>query len=701
MKQLLWFLFFSLTTIVIAKDVQLYNTDVISFNKKSFIFEDKNSLDFEEILTDSIQKKFKLNQSETPNFGHTNATIWIKFTAKNNIPDLTEKLYLFITPIWLDSIHFYIPTKDNEYKHVLSGQALPFDTRILKKPHYFFDFPLKMDEEKTFYIAIQSQHIVSFHLHLGGLIGFDYKSQKDDSLFFLYIGMMFLLCSYNIFLAIGTKQKSNIFYGCYIFFLIMSMFYIKGYATNIIDLPWLAVHSNIFVSLMMIFLTFSIVYFTHIKDFSKFLFYSHYLIIFFAIVSLILNLLNFVLLANTIVVNISFLGGLWGLGIAITLIQNKVSLSNIFIFLAFMFFMCGGITHVCMIKGYISVNIFTENVFMLGSGVEVMFLSISFSLSIQKMKKDKYNAQKKLLVVTQEKERLMYTKAIELEELVHNRTLALEERNNELRNTIYKVNFQKRIIENKSKHINDSINYAKNIQNALLPPFSAIRKMLPNFFILYKPKDVLSGDIYWFAEKNGKQIIAAIDCTGHGVPGALMSMTVHGILQQIVFEKNITQPNLILNELHNGIRYTLKQDYTKTNDGLDISLISYDINDKNLEFAGAKNSLIYIQDEKLTEIRGDRVSVGGVEEGKERDYKLHTLTLKKDTHIYLSSDGYQDQFGVNGKKFMKKCFKEKLLEFHNFPLEDQKNKLETTLFDWMQDTEQIDDILVIGLLIHV
>ena len=225
--------------------------------------------------------------------------------------------------------------------------------------------------------------------------------------------------------------------------------------------------------------------------------------------------------------------------------------------------------------------------------------------------------------------------------------------------------------------------------------------MLPNFFVIYKPKDTLSGDIYWFAEKDGKQIIAAIDCTGHGVPGALMSMTVHGILQQIVFEKNITQPNLILNELHDGIRYTLKQDYTKTNDGLDISLISYDQISKKLAFSGAKNSLIYIQDNHLTEVRGDRVSVGGIEEGKERNFTLHSLTLEKDTHIYLSSDGYQDQFGINGKKFMKKCFKEKLLEFHNLPLEYQKNELETTLTNWMQDTEQIDDILVIGLLIHV
>ena len=115
--------------------------------------------------------------------------------------------------------------------------------------------------------------------------------------------------------------------------------------------------------------------------------------------------------------NISFIGGLWGLGIAITLIQNKVSLSNIFIFLGFMFFICGGIAHVCMIKGYINVNIFTENVFMLGSGVEVMFLSISFSLSIQKMKKDKYNAQKKILEVTLEKEQLMASRAAELEKL--------------------------------------------------------------------------------------------------------------------------------------------------------------------------------------------------------------------------------------------------------------------------------------------
>ncbi len=697
-KLFLFNLLFFISFFLVGKEIIIEKDEVIDINKETFIFQDQNSiLSFQDILQDSIQKKFTLNTLSTPNYGHTHSTIWIKFTAQNKLEDF---LYLYISPVWLDTIFYYYEDEQGHFQEVISGASQPFETRALEKPNYFFNLHLKKGETKTFYVAIKSQHIISFHLQLGTLIQFDYKSHSEDALFFLYIGIMLLLCSYNLFLAIGTKRKGNIFYGLYILFLIISMFYIKGYTTNFFDSPWLAVHSNINVAIMMFFLALSISHFTNIIAFSKPLFYVRYVVLFFATFSVILNISGYAMWANIIVVNLSFVGGIWGLGIAITLIKHKVSFENIFIFFAFMCFMLGGIMHVLMIKGIIKINLFTENVFMLGSGIEVIFLSISFSLSIQRIKKDRYRTQQKLLQITEENRKLVLERAKELEKLVHQRTLDLEYSNNELRDTIEHVRLQKKIIENKSKHINDSINYAKNIQNALLPPFSLVKKLFPDFFVLYKPKDVLSGDIYWIAEYKNKKIAAAIDCTGHGVPGALMSMTAHGILQQIVFEKKITQPNIILNELHNGIRYALKQDYTDTDDGLDIALISYDQNTKELQFSGAKNPLIYIQNNEIVEVKGDRVSVGGIKEGKERNFQLHSIELKKDTHIYLSSDGYQDQFGgKEGKKFMKKSFKEKLFTIHQLPLKQQAQNLEITLNNWKGDIEQVDDILVMGLFI--
>lgn len=256
---------------------------------------------------------------------------------------------------------------------------------------------------------------------------------------------------------------------------------------------------------------------------------------------------------------------------------------------------------------------------------------------------------------------------------------------------------QKHVIEEKNKDITDSINYAKTIQEAILPDKEIKFRVFPNAFVLFKPKDIVSGDFYWFTEKNNKRIIAACDCTGHGVPGALMSMIGNNVLHQIVNENGVTSPSLILDELNKGIIKALKQEtQTERKDGMDVAMLMFD-DDTNVQFSGAQRPLWIIRNSEMIEIKGDKFSIGGVKTDNEALYTNHVVPLQKGDLLYIFSDGYADQFSDTDKKLMTKRFKEILVEIHIKPLAEQEKHLNDFIDKWRGHFEQTDDILVIGI----
>ncbi len=276
----------------------------------------------------------------------------------------------------------------------------------------------------------------------------------------------------------------------------------------------------------------------------------------------------------------------------------------------------------------------------------------------------------------------------------------------------------KEIIEKKNQDITSSINYAKRIQEATLPQIEEIKKILPESFVLFKPRDIVSGDFYWYARleprpiyedqdgdkqkvlvgyESEKVVITAVDCTGHGVPGAFMSMIGNDLLNEIVDLRGITQPDVILNELHEGVVQALRQNDTDNKDGMDLSLCVIDKENKIVEFAGAKNPLIYIKDGKLHQIKGDKLPIGGVRIAEERQFQKHQIKVDSPTTFYIFTDGYQDQFGgVHARKFMIRQLRDLLLEIHQKPLEEQHQILKDTFQQWTEGHRQIDDVLMIG-----
>lgn len=279
--------------------------------------------------------------------------------------------------------------------------------------------------------------------------------------------------------------------------------------------------------------------------------------------------------------------------------------------------------------------------------------------------------------------------------------LELQQLNKELEEKVIKrtkeVLDQKKIIEEKNINITDSIRYAQEIQKAMLPSLTSVLKEIPNFFVLLKPRDIVSGDFYWFGESNDKIVISAIDCTGHGIPGAFLSLIGNDLLNEIVISKNITVPNQILYELNRGIKNALNQEKNDNHDGMDMALCVIDKEAETLTFCGAKNSLVYIRDNEIYQIKGDRYSVGDPLDNGQKIFTNHVVSLENNPMFYMFSDGYQDQFGgLESKKFMISKLKNLLLRIHDKEMNVQKRFLDKTINFWMKGQDQIDDILVMG-----
>jgi len=253
-------------------------------------------------------------------------------------------------------------------------------------------------------------------------------------------------------------------------------------------------------------------------------------------------------------------------------------------------------------------------------------------------------------------------------------------------------------LEAKNQETLDSILYAKRIQDAILPQEELMKQAYKDLFVLHQPRDIVSGDFYWFKSTRGKHFLACVDCTGHGVPGAFMSMIGAILLDDIINKKRIDDPSQILLELHKGVVKALKQNKKEkaSRDGMDVALCVVDEQEKMLHYSGALRPLIHFSDGQLNRIKADPIPIGGFKEEKPT-FKKHSINYSEGDKFYVFSDGYADQFGgERNKKFMIKKFRGLLNSIATKKMEQQKNILELELKSWMGECDQVDDILVIG-----
>jgi serine phosphatase RsbU (regulator of sigma subunit)/HAMP domain-containing protein len=283
-----------------------------------------------------------------------------------------------------------------------------------------------------------------------------------------------------------------------------------------------------------------------------------------------------------------------------------------------------------------------------------------------------------------ENERILEQKVIERTEEVVRQKSEIETKNEELE-ILY-------------KQVTDSIHYAKRIQDAILPTNAFVKEALRDSFILFKPKDIVSGDFYWVEKKNGLTYFAAVDCTGHGVPGAFMSLVGHNILKDIINNTSATKPSEILDAMREGVVSTLKVDESgkQAKDGMDMTLCALNYDTLELQYAAAFNPLYIIRNGELIIHAANKFPIGYFL-GDKTGFDNHTIQLQKGDQIYIFSDGYADQFGgPSGKKFMVGNFRKLLTQMSEFDSLTQKEKLDETLLTWQGGQEQVDDVLVIG-----
>lgn len=291
------------------------------------------------------------------------------------------------------------------------------------------------------------------------------------------------------------------------------------------------------------------------------------------------------------------------------------------------------------------------------------------------------------------------------------RNFRSKKRANELLNRQnVEIEKQRNHIMEQNENINKSINYAQGIQKAILPPQAQLQKLIPESFIFFRPRDIVSGDYYWFKEmttginhdiKTGKIVITAVDCTGHGVPGAFLSMIGCNLLDEITY-RGVDNAGAILRRLNNDMVRTLRQEETDNRDGMDMALCVVDTINKVVEFAGAKNPVIYVSNNDVQRIKGSKESIAGGTGMIASDYETHTIKIDSPTWFYLFSDGYIDQFGgKEGRKFMIKNFTELLASIAILPADQQRDMLKNQLKDWIGTKyQQLDDILIVGFLVE-
>ncbi len=360
-----------------------------------------------------------------------------------------------------------------------------------------------------------------------------------------------------------------------------------------------------------------------------------------------------------------------------------------------------------------------------------LYTELNDSLSGEKIKKNVHDIQIKYETAKKEKEIALLNKTktqdslkIELQELqVKDKDLQIEKRQGQIKYLIViaiilaafgiwiynalrnkqKANsiiqLQKQLVDEKQKEITDSITYAKRLQQAILPPDKLIKKTLPESFVFYKPKDIVAGDFYWCEvvkeAENELVLIAAADCTGHGVPGAMVSIVCSDALNRTIKEFKITEPGKILDKARELVLETFSKSESEVKDGMDISLCSLNTKTNEIKWSGANNPLWYFQNEIFKEIKGHKQPIGMID--LPTPFPTHTLTLQKGDSFYLITDGFADQFGgPKGKKFKYKHLQETLISNLNLSLDQQKLVLNESFDNWKGNLEQVDDVCIIG-----
>ncbi|MBA2610702.1 MAG: SpoIIE family protein phosphatase [Bacteroidetes bacterium] len=666
----------------VAQDVVVINNNKSPFRIGSkFIFLEDTS---EKLTFDQVQQRndFVSKNADIPNFNITSSAIWgkVKFTCKEN-----EDWYLSLDPASFNCVLVYQKTQTGQWKESIIGNEFPIESRLLPVNHFLFKLNVHAGDTTTLFLKVKDYYPLQFDLKVGTLESFVGPTHNIDIYNGICYGIMIMMLIYNFYLYITQKSKVYLYYVLYIFFSLLFSAYLAGYSLHFPKPILLALRFAPIIppACFGIFgMLFTINFFKEAlaPKFVKFI----YVFMLMAVLNIILSATKYVHLSENIIQPLGLLLGILSITSAVIALKKKHT-SAIYYLIGFGAYMLSLFYLILSAQGVFPVNDFTWHALVIGSAIESILLSFALGDKLKISQHEKEKAQRDSLLQAKENARLIKEQNMLLELKVSERTAELAEKN---------------------KDITDSINYARRIQYGILPTDEDLKKGFNNYFVLYEPKDILSGDFYWTISMlsvisgNNLSIIAAADCTGHGVPGAFMSMLGHTLLNQTITLPSIKSPGDVLDFLNLELPKNLKsyeQDVT-IRDGMDIALCAFDIKNKKLYFAGANNPCWIVRDNAIIEIKGDKQPISASNDMVKNNFTNHELDLKENDCIYLFTDGYADQFGgPKAKKFKYKQLQEKLIAVNSLPLSEQKQKLLNAFKDWKGNLEQVDDVLIIGI----
>ncbi|NLR92299.1 7TM diverse intracellular signaling domain-containing protein [Flammeovirga agarivorans] len=672
-----------------------------------------------------IRRKHNLfsNYNETLNLGFTDKQVWINIPIDHDI-NHAQSWYFEIDNPSLDYLKIYlIEEGKNNFISWEMGDLFPFNSRIIEHRNFIIPLDLKPKTKYQLYINAKSLNAMYLPLKFHTSDSFLESSMLSEMLFGLYFGIILIMIIYNLMIFFSLK---DINYLLYIFPIFGNLFFFSsetGHSFQYLH-PWSIFMQKVNIPIAISFwITTSTVFtlsFLKAKIYSKPMYYALLVMMSFGILLGIFSLfgtyetvmgtMNKVSTLNAIVLITS--------GIVI---YNKGNKFARFFIMAWAVFSLGIFTHNLALMGILPLNFITDNALSIGVILEITLLSLALSDKFKIIQreteivqanlfKQQENDRKTLERRVKERTRQMEKMSSEADRYTRKIESAygeIQSMNQTLVSQNSEIELQKKQLSTKNEKITASINYAQRIQQAILPSDKSIKHSFEDSFVLFRPKDIVSGDFYWHHETDKHIFIAAIDCTGHGVPGAFMSMIGERLFKKIVVTDKVWMPNKILDRLNKAIIGELheKDEGTrKLKDGMDLAICVYEKRNSILNFAGAKNPLIYIANDRLLQIKGDKMSIGAADIEKFK-YKLQRVVITAPTSFYIASDGYQDQFGgPQNRKIGRKKFRELLFMLSKLPFDKQLLSLNQFLNRWMEGEgkkeNQIDDILVIGFQIN-
>ncbi len=630
---------------------------------------------------------------EAPAFGFTAAHQWIKLRVFNFDDHKAGRILEVNNPI-LNKCNLY-EIKGNEAVLLYSaGDDGPFSKRPIA--HLNYQFPLEMMPNSTreFLLQVSSGgEQLQVPMGLWSTTDITLRDEKDRLLRGVYFGIILFVLLFNLFIYIIIKERSSMYYVAYVFFLMMLQLSLGGFAYRYFwpESSYLANVANPFFASLSIFalIRFSQTFLQLYQFYPKLnraFTLSGYLVAANAVLALVYTPSTFQI--SVLVINIvALILNIMIIPTAVLVIRKGFKPGRYFL-AAFLVLVVSVFFFILNNFGAFESEFYAAYGLQFGSAVEVILLSFAI---VDKFKRFREEAFERLVTINSMKARANE----ELERKVVERT---EE-----------IVAQKVVVEQQKEEIVASIRYAERIQQSLLPAEQEIQKLFADNFVLFKPRDIVSGDFYWFGRTHEEypwmdglplRLFAAIDCTGHGVPGALMSVMAHNALDRCTTQSDVKNPADALRFINDEIVRNLQHEKhdKSVQDGMDMVLCAYDPVARKLHFAGAKNNLYIFRNGEVLEAKGDRRSIGAELSEDANVFALHTLKLEKGDALYTFTDGFPDQFGgALNKKLKSKPLLGIIAELAHHTMEEQCALLTRTFELWRGENEQIDDVCMLGI----